>query len=275
MQARIIDDLITQSIDLPARERHQIRVGKPAGFQGDERDVVLLSMVAEHPAKILTHPNDQRRFNVAASRARDQMWLFTSVKPEWLKRDDLRTSLIGYMQSQPAGLGYPHAGDLADVRPDRKHAAFDSLFEQQVYLRIRDRGYAVVPQVPVGAKRIDLVVYGAASRLAVECDGDYFHDAEQMHDDLLRERELVRVGWQFWRIRHSVFAEDPEAALAPLWVELAARGIEPGTHLPEPTDSAAATPWEPVALPAASSDVGDGTNEEEDGDDDEDEEMTA
>lgn len=276
-QIRVIEDLILQNIDPPTREQHRIRVGKPADFQGDERDVVLLSMVVEHPKNMLTHPDHQRRFNVAASRARDQMWLFTSVRPERLKKDDLRTSLIGYMQSRPIGQAYPRSAELADVRPDRAHAPFESLFEQQVYLRIRQRGYAVVPQVSVGAKRIDLVVYGATSRLAVECDGDVFHSTEQLHDDMLRERELARAGWHFWRVRHSEFADDPEAALASLWTELAARGIEPGVHLQEPdSTSSAAAPWKPIIMPTAATDsASEADGEEEDDEEDEDKELTA
>ncbi|MHB0889999.1 AAA domain-containing protein [Streptomyces sundarbansensis] len=35
----------------------------------------------------------------------------------------------------------------------------------------------VIPQFPAGNRRIDLVVVGARSRLAVECDGDRFHSA--------------------------------------------------------------------------------------------------
>ena len=41
--------------------------------------------------------------------------------------------------------------------------------------RIRGRGYRVTPQVEVNGRRIDLVVTGGSSKLAVECDGDAWH----------------------------------------------------------------------------------------------------
>lgn len=267
-QARRIERLIAQTLPPPILEKHKIRVGKPADFQGDERDVILLSMVVVTPGKIFKRLDDQRRFNVAASRARDQMWLFTSVAPDRLKQDDLRTSLLTYMAAPPSTAEFQAAVDVSDVRADSPHPAFDSLFEQRVYLRIHERGYALVPQVPVGAKRIDLVVYGSRGQLAVECDGDHWHNsAEQQRADIRRERELVRAGWQFWRVRESDFAHDPDAALAPLWTALAARGIEPGTHLPpHHAETLQAPSWTPIELP--SSDQEDDTGETEEDEED-------
>ena len=245
-QAQAIERLIAQNIDPPTIAKHGIRVGMPADFQGDERDVVLLSMVTVRPARLLRGRNDQRRFNVAASRAADQLWLFSSVAPERLKTDDLRLSLLSYMLAPPPATLHQPIPDLTGVTADRRHPEFDSLFEQRVYLRIRDRGYTVAPQVAVGAKRIDLVVYGSRSTLAVECDGDHWHGTvEQQNRDIQRELELTRVGWQFTRIRESRFARDPDAALEAVWTALAARGITPE---PAPNHGTRAAAWQPIAL---------------------------
>jgi superfamily I DNA and/or RNA helicase len=53
-------------------------VGSPASFQGDERDIIFLSLVTahNHSRKALTTDKDKRRFNVAASRAKDQLCIF-------------------------------------------------------------------------------------------------------------------------------------------------------------------------------------------------------
>jgi very-short-patch-repair endonuclease len=103
---------------------------------------------------------------------------------------------------------------------------FDSWFEVDVYLRIADRGFRVIPQYKAGRKRIDLVVEGR-SRLAIECDGDRFHTDENFDDDMSRQRQLERANWRFWRVRGSEFYRDPDVALAPLWVRLTELGIEP------------------------------------------------
>ncbi|MCD0449467.1 DUF559 domain-containing protein [Actinocorallia sp. API 0066] len=94
---------------------------------------------------------------------------------------------------------------------------------------MRERGYEVVPQYPAGRRmRIDLVIVGEQGRLAVECDGRYWHSSpEQAQNDLLRERILRRAGWTVWRLRESDFLLDPDASLRPLWALLDRLGIHP------------------------------------------------
>lgn len=222
-QIAMLLNLLHSRIPAAAWEQRRLRVGTPPDFQGDERDVVFLSMVVAEPPRAVTMLEWQRRFNVAASRARDQMWLFHSVTLDTLSPSDLRRGLLAYMCHPPA----PDAtGRLDDVRDDEPHPAFDSLFEQRVFNRIRLRGYHVTPQVEVNRRRIDLVVTGAKGRLAVECDGDAWHSsAEQRADDLYRELGLKRAGWRFWRVRGSEYFFDPDAAMSGLWAALDARGI--------------------------------------------------
>ncbi|MEU1797061.1 AAA domain-containing protein [Streptomyces californicus] len=251
-QTRLVQDLVDLRIDMPARERHNILVGTPEEFQGDQRDVILLSMVVDGANVIAaTGRSHERRFNVAASRARDQMWLFHSMTVDQLSSKDLRRSLLTYMQSPPPP--YTHARQLANVTPDQLCAPFDSLFEQRVYLRIKERGYDVVPQWEVNGKRIDLVVTGGHGRLAVECDGSPHHSTrQQIHDDAERERELRRAGWTFWRVRSSAFALSPEDALAPLWKRLTDLGIHPRTTSDASADGTEPRAvWAPVGLAEA------------------------
>ncbi|MFD7477706.1 AAA domain-containing protein [Streptomyces sp. NPDC059837] len=254
-QTRLVQDLVDQRIDMPARERHNIQIGTPEEFQGDQRDVILLSMVVDGRNVIAaTGRQHERRFNVAASRARDQMWLFHSMTADQLSSKDLRHSLLTYMQSPPPP--YSHAHQPANVSPDQLCAPFQSLFEQRVFLRIKERGYDVVPQWEVNGKFIDLVVTGDHGRLAVECDGSPYHSSrQQIHDDAERERELRRAGWTFWRVRSSAFALSPEQALAPLWKRLTDLGIHPrATPGTSTEDTEPHAPWTPVGLAEAEPD---------------------
>jgi very-short-patch-repair endonuclease len=254
-QTRLVQDLVDQRIDMPARERHNILVGTPEQFQGDQRDVILLSMVVDGRNVIAaTGRQHERRFNVAASRARDQMWLFHSMTADQLSSKDLRHSLLTYMQSPPPP--YTHAHQPANVSPDQLCAPFQSLFEQRVFLRIKERGYDVVPQWEVNGKYIDLVVTGDHGRLAVECDGSPYHSTrQQIHDDAERERELRRAGWTFWRLRSSAFALSPEEALAPLWKRLTDLGIHPRATPETSTDDIEPhASWTPVGLAEAEPD---------------------
>jgi very-short-patch-repair endonuclease len=241
--------LVDQSISSEVISRHGIRVGAPPDFQGAEFDVVLLSMVVSGRPKAATGRREQRRLNVAASRARDQMWLFTSVRPTDLSEKDLRRSLLDYMETYarnpPSYLGHSPAAD--EVSPDDPQDPFDSVIEQRVFRAIRQRGYHVIPQFEVGDYHIDLVVSGSNGRLAVECDGPIARASpDRIRADLSQERELRRAGWKFWRIRGSEFALDPEQALVPLWTALDDRGILP--HTATETIATAAAPWSPINL---------------------------
>ena len=238
--------MVAETISPIQREQHHIRVGSPPDFQGAECDVVMLSMVVTDPPRALTQRQERRRFNVAASRACNQMWLFTSVSQGRLSPIDLRFSLLDYMLSPPSYLGESPRADAVSAT-DRQEP-FDSLFEQRVFLAVRRRGYHVIPQFRVGRRKIDLVVSGLNGRLAVECDGTIAHTTvPQIRVDMERERELRRVGWDFWRIRESDFTFDRARALEPLWNELERRGIQPGvTEQPFGTDSST---WVPAELP--------------------------
>ncbi|WP_019068852.1 AAA domain-containing protein [Streptomyces hokutonensis] len=255
-QTKFLQNLIEKRISPTAREHHRIRVGNAASFQGDERHVILLSMVVTDPPRIAggSRP-EQQAYNVAASRAQDQMWLFHSVPHDRLRTNDLRLNLLTYMDNPPAALALAH--DIGPVRPDVPTQPFQSLFEQQVYLQIKERGYHVLPQYPAGTKSIDLVVVGARGRLAVECDGEYFHHTtrEQIDRDHQRDRELRRVGWRFWRVRESEFRFDPEEALNGLWDELDRLDIRPADYSSTPAAPTTSAPWTPLALPDATDDT--------------------
>ena len=99
----------------------------------------------------------------------------------------------------------------------RSPPPFDSWFEIDVFLKIAERGYRVIPQFEIAGYRIDLVIEGMEGRLAVECDGDTWHGAERFQEDMARQRMLERSGWTFWRVRGCTFYRDPDAALKKLW----------------------------------------------------------
>jgi Ni2+-binding GTPase involved in maturation of urease and hydrogenase/very-short-patch-repair endonuclease len=239
-QVDLIDQELKKRVSDTDWTERRLRIGTPPDFQGDERHVVWLSMVTapNAPRSTFTRRSFEQSYNVAASRAQDQLWLFHSVSPEDLSPADLRYSLLTYMSSEATAAIDPV---LNDVEPDRVHSEFDCLFEQRVFLDLVHRGYHVTPQVESNRRRIDLVVTGKAGKLAVECDGEAFHTtAEARAADLAREQELKRCGWTFERIRESRYHLDREAALAPVWAALDRLGIEPlgelvdGTWVPRP-----------------------------------------
>jgi very-short-patch-repair endonuclease len=247
-QVQVLHQKLLERVEPKEWERRRLRVGTPPDFQGDERDVMFISLVVAEKRAAVTGTEWQRRFNVAASRARDQMWLFHSVSLDRLSIVDLRASLLSYVLNPPAVLP---ATIVSGVSEDEPHPAFKSLFDQRVFLRIQKRGYHVTPGVSINGRRIDMVVTGAKGRLAVECDGHFWSGTqEQREADLDRERELKRAGWRFWRVRESEFTYDPDAALRSLWTML--KKLEIGGYDAEAAAAAAAaaTEWQPTMLSA-------------------------
>ena len=240
-QAKLIERLLLKRIGAEEIDRRRIVCGDAYAFQGDERHIIFLSLVVAvkdddlRGFNALTTEPYEQRFNVAASRAQDQLWLFHSVMPEDIGNPEcMRHRLLTYFYDPARHAAGSIGIDLDDLRrqasdPDRPELApapFDSWFEVDVYLRIADRGYRVLPQYKAGRKRIDLVVEGR-TRLAIECDGDRFHTDENFDEDMARQRQLERANWRFWRVRGSTFYRDPDAALVPLWERLKELGIEP------------------------------------------------
>lgn len=239
-QARLIEQLLQKRLGNEVMQQRQVVCGDAYAFQGDERDVIFLSMVSApsegHRIGVLGKETDKRRFNVAASRARDQMILFHSVTLNDLNPNCLRHRLLRYCSdprvSQPPIAGIPLAEwrhIAANVKRDRDNhpEPFESWFELDVFLLIAARGYRVIPQYEVAGKRIDLVVEGMNGRLAVECDGDSWHGPDVYQQDMARQRMLERCGCIFWRVRGSAFGLDPIRALESLWETLKRQNIYP------------------------------------------------
>ena len=225
-QSKLIWDKLYDRLGPETLRQRRLRSGEPANFQGDERDVIIIStVVAVDPAvptsrvAAMTGNAAMRRINVAASRARQQMWVVHSVDAGTFPDGDLRGALIRHCRD--GGTTKTPSGDQL--------GGCESQFERDVLQSILARGYQRVSvQHRVGQFRIDMVVEGPHARLAVECDGDRWHGPDVWHRDRARQEVLERAGWTFERIRGSAFYLDQAAALAPLWDRLAELGISTG-----------------------------------------------
>src|SRR5581483_8293285 len=239
-QAELIERRLIEVLGEQEMERRRIRCGNAYHFQGDERDVMFLSLVvaAGEGRRIghMTKDADRQRMNVAASRARDQMWCVRSVASDELHSDDVRARFIRFCQN-PTRVGEAFA-DLTDK--------CESDFERDVLRHILSRGYRVKVQHKVGRYRIDMVIEGRSKRLAVECDGDAFHGPDRWEADRNRQAVLERLGWNFFRVRGSAFYRDPDEALTALWDRLDQAGLRPADDEPDPEPPATIRPLMPL-----------------------------
>lgn len=217
-QAGTVDRLLQQYLSAEDYKKRKIQCGNPAQFQGDERDIIFLSLVdasaGEGPLNKRGEGANEmfkKRYNVAASRARDQLWVVYSLDPENdLKPGDLRGELI------------KHAKDPQAIIKmlDTAEKESESEFEKQVLFRLRQASYSVHPQWKVGGYRIDMVVESGGQRVALECDGDKWHTEENLAQDMARQAILERLGWRFIRIRGSEYFRDPEGAMQKIFERL-------------------------------------------------------
>ena len=245
-QARLIESQLLEHLKPIVMKGRRLVCGNPSSFQGDQRDIMFLSLVVasdERRFRALTDKATRRRFNVAASRAKDQMILFHSVTLDDLTNPrDLRRKLLEFFQNtQPQHIAQPQqiAGILLneleylasqnDRQIGNQPQPFGSWFEVDVALELLHMNFRVHSQYEIANRRIDLVVEGGQSKLAVECDGDYWHDADRYEDDMERQRQLESdaVGNSFI-VRESAFRyEKTRTHSADSKHALQARGIFP------------------------------------------------
>ena len=178
--------------------------------QGDERDVIFISTTygpesAGAPVHQRFGPINSelgwRRLNVIATRAKQRVEVFTSMRP-----GDIR---IGEGTRKGARalrdyLEYAETGKVSDRgRPTGRD--YDSEFEEAVANLLREMGFESDPQVGVAGFFIDLGVIHpdrpGEYLMGIECDGAAYHSAKSARDrDRLRQEILERKGWYIHRI---------------------------------------------------------------------------
>lgn len=257
-QQRLIEDLLDK-----ARRRHpelephfaedepeKVVVKNLETVQGDERDVVLLGIAygPETPAAPvmamsfgpLNRAGGWRRLNVAVTRARREMVIFTSFPPSLIDLNrtcseavrDLK-HFLEYAERGPRALGEAVVGSVG---------GFESPFEQAVARGMRQRGWTVVPQIGVSRFRIDLGVVHPdrpGDFLAgVECDGASYHSAATARDrDKVREEVLKGLGWSLVRVWSTDWWIDSAGALDRLDAALSEMLERSRAQAPAPVDA--------------------------------------
>lgn len=192
--------------------------------QGDERDVIILSMGYGYneAGKFLknfgplTKSGGERRLNVAVTRAREEVILVASVKSSDL---DLSGStslgahlLKGYLEYAERGV------DSLARTIDSITGEAESTFEQEVAAALISRGLHPVLQVGCGGFRIDLALKHPQRPgefcLGIECDGATYHSSKTARDrDRIRQSVLEQLGWNIIRIWSTDWIRNPERQL--------------------------------------------------------------
>ena len=224
-QAELIQDLIVKKIPATEIENHKILCGNSASFQGDERDIMFISLVdSSEENKSLRLVGEgvegaiRKRYNVAISRAKDQLWIVHSIDKNSLKEGDLRKELFEYIDSLKE--------NVFDKTAIENITASD--FENEVARHLLEKNYTIKQKWRVGSYDIDMVAIYDDKKIAIECDGKTLNHTEEEVIANLEEQEILeRCGWKFIRVRASEYFRNPEKAIKDLIIQLDDKGVYP------------------------------------------------
>ncbi|MDA8325483.1 MAG: DUF3320 domain-containing protein [Nitrospiraceae bacterium] len=232
-QQVLIDDLLEEARrQKPDIESHfSGEVSEPVfiknleNVQGDERDVILFSICygPDSSGRVsmnfgpLNRDGGERRLNVAITRARREVIVFSTILAENIDLSRTRAKGVADLK---CFLDYAERGPVAikERRAADPDADRESPFEDQVFEALEKKGYTVHPQVGCSGYRIDMAVVDPECPgrylLGIECDGANYHRSKTARDrDKLREGILRGLGWNLHRIWSTDWRENPEKEL--------------------------------------------------------------
>jgi very-short-patch-repair endonuclease len=241
-QQRLIQTLLDEQLrKLPELElciaehgAERLFIKNLENVQGDERDLILFSITygkdaaGKMPMNFgpLNQEGGHRRLNVAITRARVGVTIFSSIRPEEIDLSRTRSAGVTDLKNY---LEFAIKGPRAIVEQSLPTGLEpESPLEIEVIRALRDKGWSVHPQVGCSGYRVDMAVVHPQKPgtylLGIECDGATYHSLPTARDrDRLRQMVLEDLGWSLHRIWSTDWWTDPareiqklEAALSTL-----------------------------------------------------------
>lgn len=232
-QQTLIEDLLDQARrDTPAIEPYlssdapePVFVKNLENVQGDERDAIIFS-VGYGPDQTgkqsmnfgpLNKDGGERRLNVAVTRARRKLMVFSSMTSDAIDLRRTRATgvrdfktFLDFAQRGPQAI--PNHEAMADERD------FAEGFERVVHDALTNHGWDVDTRVGCAGYRIDLAVKDPDNPdcylVGIECDGKSYHSAKTARDrDRIREAVLEGLGWQIERVWSTQWQVNPRGCL--------------------------------------------------------------
>lgn len=166
-QAEAIAKQLNRNFTHDTISRHNIRASTPYGFQGEERDIMLLSFAIDNDSlRAAGYLRKEDMFNVAITRARQTQHVFFSFDPKLLPNDHLIKQFIEYY-SNVASQHISHDDTL------------DS-FQAQVCKTLNEKGVQTWKGYPIAGRKVDILCHAKDKLLAIDLIGfpgpwqDYF-----------------------------------------------------------------------------------------------------
>lgn len=224
-QSDLIEDLLNETLaQYPELEQLNQEAEEPLfiknleNVQGDERDVILFS-VGYGPDKDghlsmnfgpLNKIGGERRLNVAVSRARYEMKVFSTLLPEQI--DERRTQAEGVLGLKQF-MRYAQQGALKPVSSNTSEDS--SLIVQQIAEILLRKGYDVKTNVGSSALRIDIAIIDPLHKdhyaLGIVLDGvNYYHLKTARDREIVQPTVLQMLGWRLMHVWTTDWLSHPE-----------------------------------------------------------------
>jgi very-short-patch-repair endonuclease len=227
--------------------------------QGDERDVILLSVgygrdangkFAQHFGPI-NRNGGQRRLNVAITRAREKLIVVASIRASDIEVGATAAEGVRHLRSY---LAFAEGGlEVLVAETPASAPTTLSPLETDVMTEVQQLGYQVVPQVGCGGIRVDLGIIDPRQPdtflLGIECDGPSYHSTPTARDrDRLRYEVLDHLGWRLHRIWSVEWFQRRHQEIERLRELLENCKNSPGHEVPSSSQPAEAVPIRKVEV---------------------------
>jgi hypothetical protein len=192
--------------------------------QGDERATMMFSIGYGRDAEgklamnfgPMNRAGGERRLNVAITRAREQMIVFSTIRAGDL---DLGKSGAAGIRLLRDFLEFAECGQTAAAKADpldaaSQHAGNPDALEESIARALEQRGWTVDRHVGRSNYRISLALRDKAHPdrwcLGVELDGPFWHSGATVADrEILRPAVLRSLGWRTMRVWSTEWVQDP------------------------------------------------------------------
>ena len=222
VQQNLIEDILIEELtnhpDLEAKaynSEEPIFIKNLENVQGDERDIILFS-VGYGPDKSgnvsmnfgpLNNDGGERRLNVAVSRARYEMIVFATLRPEQI---DLKRSQAKGVEGLKKFLEFAERGTIitqstTGVQSPLVAPQHESDLVRLISEELRNNGYDVETMVGRSQFKIDIAVVNPDNDqeyiLGILCDGRNYYDTKTTRDrEIVQPNVLGGLNWNVMRV---------------------------------------------------------------------------
>lgn len=186
-------------------ERHEILIGTPHTFQGEEKEVMFLSFTLDNESHsaAFNYLNREDIFNVSITRARSLQHIFISFSPEKIKNDTLLARFI-------FGLEKGNKGNHLLTNQKKKDVFLEEVIEAIRSFGVEEWHVAF----PIAGTEIDLVVVINGKTYCIDLVG--FPGEFETALPIERWRMLERVGLTTFTLPFSQWYFDKEKCIEAL-----------------------------------------------------------